>query len=164
MRNPIRLATAAGLAALALAACTPGENENRADAPASAESSSTPAEPDPTTAESEGCEATFDAATDDPIMEPYVGEWVSQEQAPTDAEATSTVCIEADGAVVYETPDGVWEGHLTVGDEAAPIMVLDPTEGSGGHLVLDCHYTADEDTIGLVESGDDGRWSTYVRA
>ena len=157
MRNPIRLATVAGLAVLALAACTPEENDDSAaDAPTPVESTSAPAEPDPTT--DQGCDAVFDAETDDPIMEPYVGEWVSEEQSPVGADwpETSTICIEADGSVTYEAPQGVWEGHLTVGDEVAPLMELDQTEGTeGGHLLLDCNYTADEDTIGLVETGDD---------
>lgn len=167
MPKPNRLAAAAaGLAVLALGACTAEESDDAApDATTSAATeSAAPTESEPIDS---GCDATFDPATDDAVMEPYVGEWISEEQSPVGADwpETSTVCIEADGTVTYEAPAGIWEGHLTVGDESVPMMDLDQVEGSdGGHLLLDCNYTAGEDTIGLVESGDDGRWFTYVRA
>jgi hypothetical protein len=169
MPKPNRLAVAAaGLAVLALGACTAEESDGAApDATTSAAATAESAAPTESEPTDTGCDATFDSATDDPIMEPYVGEWISEEQSPVGADwpETSTVCIEADGTVTYEAPAGIWEGHLTVGDEVAPMMDLDQVEGSdGGHLLLDCNYTADEDTIGLVESGDDGRWFTYVRA
>lgn len=171
MPKPNRLAAAAGLAVLALGACTAeGSDDAAPDATASAAAtteSAAPTESELTDTGDAGCDATFDPATDDAIMEPYVGEWISEEQSPVGADwpETSTVCIEADGTVTYEAPAGIWEGHLTVGDESVPMMDLDQVEGSdGGNLLLDCNYTADEDTIGLVESGDDGRWFTYARA
>ncbi|MFC3492123.1 hypothetical protein [Glycomyces rhizosphaerae] len=167
MPKPNRLAVAAaGLAVIAFGACSAEEGSDAAPDATTSEAveSAAPTESEPTDT---GCDATFDPATDDAVMEPYVGEWISEEQAPDGADSpeASTVCIEADGTVNYETPTGIWEGHLTVGDESVPMMDLDQVEGTdGGNLLLDCNYTADDDTIGLVESGDDGRWNTFVRA
>ena len=168
MPDTVRLAAAAGLAILALgsAACTeqPAEDE-AADATASAtataeEATSVAAED----AAASACDLATDGEAGDPALAAIVGDaWAGVDETPWDVDEMQpdTICIDADGDVAVTTIDDEWTGTVTLGEADTHLLELESAEGESA--TWDLTYLQDDDTIGVVESGDDGKWFTYTR-